>query len=207
MIPDQRPEPGQRSALVLTVLMHVVLVAVLFLGVQWKRSQPESVEVELVSSRPAPPPPARPPPPEPKPEPKADPFKEMLEREKREQLQRDLTAQARRETEMKAAAEAEQRTAASRRGLADWVSKITGKIRGNMVLPQGIQGNPQAEFSLTLLPSGEVMQPVRLKKSSGNPALDAAIERAILKSSPLPKPDDPAVFQRMLEIKYKPYEE
>ncbi|WP_369684512.1 TonB C-terminal domain-containing protein [Azovibrio restrictus] len=48
---------------------------------------------------------------------------------------------------------------------------------------------------------------MRLKRSSGNGALDAAIERALLKSSPLPKPDDPAVFQRILEIKYRPHEQ
>ncbi|MBL8448754.1 MAG: TonB C-terminal domain-containing protein [Dechloromonas sp.] len=248
MIPTETEEPGKKPALALTVLMHLVLVVVLFFGVQWKHKAPESVEVELWSSRPvpatAPPTPrqepkpqpkpepkpeprpepkpeVKPPPkpdialkeerkqpkPEPKPEPKADPFREMLEREKREQQQRTLTAQAQRETDMKAAAEAEQRAAASRRGLADWVGRITGKIRGNMVLPQSIQGNPQAVFKLTLLPSGEVLQPVRLVKSSGNAALDAAIERAILKSSPLPKPDDPAVFQRELEIRYKPFEE
>ncbi|MGE5946171.1 MAG: TonB C-terminal domain-containing protein, partial [Betaproteobacteria bacterium] len=45
------------------------------------------------------------------------------------------------------------------------------------------------------------------KRSSGNAGLDTAIERAILKSSPLPKPDDPALFQRVLEIKYRPIEE
>ncbi len=250
MMPLDDDEPGKKPALALTLLMHGLLVAVLFFGVQWKRQAPESVEVELWSSRPVPataPPPPRPEPrpqpkpepkpeprpepkpevkppprpdialkeekklpkPEPKPEPvpKADPFKEMLEREKREQQQRTLTAQAQRESEMKAAADAEQRAAASRRGLADWVGRITGKIRGNMVLPQSIQGNPQAVFKLTLLPSGEVLQPVRLVKSSGNAALDAAIERAILKSSPLPKPEDPAVFQRELEIRYKPFEE
>jgi len=56
------------------------------------------------------------------------------------------------------------------------------------------------------LPSGEVLA-VKLKRSSGNAALDTAIERAILKSSPLPKPDDPSQFQRTLDIKYKPFEE
>ncbi|MBV2194180.1 MAG: TonB C-terminal domain-containing protein, partial [Azonexus sp.] len=43
--------------------------------------------------------------------------------------------------------------------------------------------------------------------SSGNPSLDAAIERAIRRSSPLPKPDDPSLFKRELEIKYRPFEE
>jgi colicin import membrane protein len=75
-----------------------------------------------------------------------------------------------------------------------------------MVQPPSIQGNPEAVFIVDQLPSGEVLK-VDLKRSSGNPGLDQAIERAIRKSSPLPKPDDPAFFQRSLEIKYKPFEE
>ena len=79
-------------------------------------------------------------------------------------------------------------------------------MRGNIVLPPNIQGNPEAIFEVNQLPSGDVLD-VRLKRSSGNPSLDAAIERAILRSSPLPKPDDPAMYQRTLEIKYRPIEE
>lgn len=105
-----------------------------------------------------------------------------------------------------AAAEVEQRAASNKRGLADYASKIRGKIRGNIVLPPGIQGNPEAVFVVNQLPTGEVLD-VTLKRSSGNPALDTAIERAIRKSSPLPKPDDPSLFQRDLTIKYKPLEE
>lgn len=75
MILDRPDEPGKKYALTFTVLVHVGLVAALFLGVQWKRSQPEIMEVELWSSRPMPaqvvPPP--PPPPEVKPEPKPIP--------------------------------------------------------------------------------------------------------------------------------------
>ncbi|MGB5207968.1 MAG: energy transducer TonB, partial [Azonexus sp.] len=105
-----------------------------------------------------------------------------------------------------AAAEAEQRAAAGKKGLQDYIAKIRGKVRGNIVPLPNIQGNPEAIFEVNQLPSGEVLD-VRLKRSSGNPSLDAAIERAILRSSPLPKPDDPAMFQRTLEIKYKPIEE
>ena len=68
------------------------------------------------------------------------------------------------------------------------------------------QGNPEAVFKVTQLPSGEVLS-VKLSKSSGNRPLDEAIERAILKSSPLPKPDQPGLFQRELELKYKPLDE
>ena len=105
-----------------------------------------------------------------------------------------------------AAAESEQRAASNKRGLADYAAKIRGKVRGNIVLPPSIQGNPEAIFAVDQLPSGEILA-VKLKRSSGNPGLDAAIERAILKSSPLPKPDDPALFQRELKINYKPFEE
>ena len=105
-----------------------------------------------------------------------------------------------------AAAEAEQRASANQRGKADYANRIRGKIRGNIVLPPAIQGNPEAVFMVDQLPTGEVLD-VKLKRSSGNASLDAAIERAIRKSSPLPKPDNPALFERTLEIKYKPFEE
>lgn len=257
MIDEIREEPGKKYALTFTILVHVALVAALFLGVQWKRSQPEVMEVELWSAQPTPaqvaPPPPPPEPevkPEPKPLPKVEPkpeppkkpdiaikeekkppkpepkkpeppepkkpepkpevkpppktpdFSEMLKRETSDLKPRPNTQQI----ANAAAAEAEQRAASNKRGLADYASKIRGKVRGNIVLPPSIQGNPEAVFEVNQLPSGEVLD-VRLKRSSGNPALDSAIERAIRKSSPLPKPDDPSLFQRTLEIKYKPFEE
>jgi colicin import membrane protein len=251
MINTTREEPGKKFALILTFVVHGLLVAALFLGVQWKRSQPEVMEVELwsptpqpakalppqaevkplpepkplpkVEPKPEPPPPKKPDiavkqekkpepkkpeekKPEPKkpepvkPVPKADPFKEMLEREERQRNAANTQAR------LAAQAEVEQRASASKRGLADYASKIRGKVRGNIVLPPGIAGNPEAIFEVNQLPTGEVLA-VRLKRSSGSPALDTAIERAILKSSPLPKPDDPSLFERSLEIKYRPFEE
>jgi colicin import membrane protein len=44
-------------------------------------------------------------------------------------------------------------------------------------------------YSWYQLPTGEVLS-IRMLKSSGNPAYDTAVERAILKSSPLPLPSD-----------------
>lgn len=99
------------------------------------------------------------------------------------------------------------RDAAARdKGMANYLARIRGKIRGNIVLPPDVQGNPEAVFEVTQLPSGEIIT-ARLKQSSGNPALDAAIERAILKSSPLPKPDRGDLFERVLELRYRPREE
>ncbi|HEX5125467.1 MAG TPA: energy transducer TonB [Rhodocyclaceae bacterium] len=85
-----------------------------------------------------------------------------------------------------------------------WTDKIKSKVRGNIILPPGITGRPTAEFAILLLPTGEVMMPLRLINSSGNKLLDEAIERAIMKSSPLPLPDKPEIFQRQLNLKFDP---
>lgn len=250
MIDTTRQEPGKKFALILTFVVHGLLIAALFLGVQWKRSQPEVMEVELwsptqqpakappqpelkpeptplpkVEPKPEPPPKkpdiavkqekkpepkkVEPPKPEPKkPEPvKAEPkppvdraMQEALEREVRQRREAELQAH------LKAQAEADHRAEESRRGLDVYIGRIRGKVRGNTVLPPGIAGNPEALITVTQLPTGEVLS-VRIERSSGNPALDAAIERAIIRSSPLPKPDDPSLFRRTLEIKYRPFEE
>ncbi|WP_228273613.1 energy transducer TonB [Rhodocyclus tenuis] len=162
--------------------------------------------------------------PEPKPEPKKqeakpetkaepkkpafDPFanieKETKQLDRQRELQRQrerADAEARQLDQLKA----EQSAASRSRGLADYAGKVRGKIRGNIVLPPGIQGNPETIFEVTQLPSGEVLS-VRIRKSSGNPALDAAVERAILKSSPLPKPDSAELFERVLKIPYRPFD-
>lgn len=285
MIPDKIEEPGKNKALAFTILVHAGLLAFLFFGVQWKRSQPDVVEVELWSSRPTqtvqaavppppppeakpapqleskptpkaeakpiPPPPQKPdiaikeekkPPkpepkkpepepkkPDPKPEPKSEPKKPELKAEvkkpepkpeakpepkapdfsdmlKREAAERSPRPNASQQMAKAAAAESEQRAASNKRGLEAYAAKIRSKVKGNIALPQNIQGNPEAVFDVDQLPGGEVLE-VRLRKSSGNSSLDAAIERAIRKSSPLPPPDDPALFRRDLQIKYRPNEE
>jgi hypothetical protein len=66
-----------------------------------------------------------------------------------------------------AGAEVAQRAAASKRGMEEYVSKIRVKVRGNIVLPPNIQGNPEAVFVVEQLPGGEILN-VRLKRSSGS---------------------------------------
>jgi colicin import membrane protein len=86
---------------------------------------------------------------------------------------------------------------------AGYVDKIRSKIRSNVVLPPDIRGNPEAIFDVVQLPTGEVLS-ARLRKSSGLRAYDDAIERAILKSSPLPRPDPTEQFRRDLQLKFRP---
>lgn len=153
--------------------------------------------------------PKKPEPKKPDPAPK-NPFEEELRREQKQldqqKVVQDQRAKAEAEAHQLSQLKADQAAAARTRGLAGYADKIRGKIRGNIVLPPTMQGNPTATFEVTQLPSGEVLG-VKIIKSSGNPALDAAIERAVLKSSPLPKPDQSELFDRVLKIPYKPFDE
>jgi colicin import membrane protein len=148
-------------------------------------------------------------PPEPKRE-EPDWKKELAREQKQLDQQKavqDQRTRAAAEANQLSQLKAEQASAARNRGLADYASKIRGKIKGNTsITGLSIQGNPQAIFKVTQLPSGEVLT-VKLSKSSGNKLLDDAIERGILKSSPLPLPDQQNLFQRELELKYKPFDE
>ena len=154
--------------------------------------------------------------PEPKPEakPKPVPPKRDLafEKQLREEAlaeQKALDDQRRKLDEQRRERERQETLArlqadARTKALATWTDKIRSKIRGNIILPQDIPGNPEAIFDITILPSGEVLSPVRKRKSSGHPAYDDAVERAILRSSPLPLPEDRSLFQRQLELRFRP---
>ncbi len=73
-------------------------------------------------------------------------------------------------------------------------------------MPPDIQGNPEAVFDVVQLPTGEIID-VEIRQSSGVPAYDNAVQRAILKSSPLPKSPSPGSFQRSLRLRFRPYDQ
>ena len=142
---------------------------------------------------------------EPKPKPAAKPKPDLVfDKRLREQVAQEQKAveQDRRERALRELL-ARQQSDARAQALAAWQDKIRAKIRGNIILPRDLAGNPEAIFDVTLLPTAEVLT-VRRRKSSGNMAYDEAVERAILKASPLPKPEQPSVFERQLELRFRP---
>ena len=67
-------------------------------------------------------------------------------------------------------------------------------------MPDSVTGKPKAIFLIRILPGGEVLD-ITLKKSSGNPVYDNAIERAIRSASPLPVPAaNSELFPRFREL-------
>lgn len=150
--------------------------------------------------------------PKPKPKPEVKPKPVAKPKPDETQAKLLLAEALQREQQKLAAAQEQQRikeqltrdaAAARSRALATWTDKIRAKIRGNIVLPPDLKGNPEALFLVTQLPTGEVLQ-VQLVISSGHTAYDDAVYRAILKSSPLPKPDTPGLFERELKLTFRP---
>lgn len=126
--------------------------------------------------------------------------RERVEREKLETEKR--LAQEKAELAARLARE----RAAAQSALNDkYINAIQNHVKRQIVEPPNLTGNPQVEFDVVLIPGGEVLT-VKLRRSSGVPAYDAAVERAILKASPLPLPPDPTLFQqfRDLHLKIRP---
>ncbi len=222
-------EPGGVAPAALSLLVHGVLLAVLVFGLRWQSKRPDPVVAELWSDLPVveQAEPKVEPKPEVKPQPKPEPRVEQkqskpdiaLEREKKKKeeppVKFDTTQRIREQLaqEQKALRDHERKdvikqfTSPPTAGLPDagYIDRIRTKIKTNIILPSEIKGNPEVVFNIVQLPTGEVLS-VRLVKTSGNALLDSAVERAILKSSPLPKPDRPEQWLREFNISFRPLE-
>jgi len=86
--------------------------------------------------------------------------------------------------------------------LSEWINAIRSKVRSNLSIPAGTPAGAEAEFKVVQLPSGEVLS-VQLLSSSGFEPYDEATQRAIVRSSPLPKAA-PGLFQREFVLKFRP---
>lgn len=162
------------------------------------KPEPEKPKPKPEPEKPKP----KPEPPKPKPVPKEPPRDVRAEQLMREQLaleQREASERLARELAARQAADANQRA------LDLWVNRIRIKIKSRIREPivAQVQGNPEAVFEVALLPTGEVLN-ARLMKSSGNRAYDDELHSAILASSPLPKPEPQSLFQRRLELRFRP---
>lgn len=150
-------------------------------------------------------------------------LKAQKEKEQKEKKEKEQELKAQKEKELKdqqarVAAEVEQlqreqeannklqaQTAAqSRLGneIAEYKAKILAKIKSHIIMPPDLPGNPVAEFDVTLLPGGDILD-VKLRKSSGFAAFDSAVERAIFLAKPLPLPPDPALFPKFRNLSLK----
>jgi colicin import membrane protein len=221
-------EPGGAAPAALSLLVHGVLFALLVFSLHWQSKHPDPVVAELWTELPAfePPAPKVEPKPEVKPQPKPEPKVEQkpakpdiaLEREKKAKkkveppLKFDTTQRIREQLaqEQQALNRTRERQEAVKQfaspapvGDPRYIEKIRARIWSKVTLPSDIKGNPEVIFEVIQLPTGDVLS-AKLVKPSGHKLYDEAVERAILNSSPLPKPDRPDQFMRELTLKFRP---
>ena len=159
--------------------------------------------------------------PKPQPKPVPKPVKQQAaeQQQKAEQLKAQQLAEKQREaTAATAKAEAAREAAERRRELeedehqfeatdsgamAQYATIIRQKVERNWVRPPGAKPGLECEVLVTQIPGGQVVE-VRMGVCNADDAVRRSIEAAVLRASPLPPPDDAALFERNLRFTFKP---
>lgn len=87
--------------------------------------------------------------------------------------------------------------------VAEWAYALVRHVQRNYRKPPGAPDEFTCQLRMQLLPDGTVTN-VRILKSCGDALLDRAVEDAVYRSSPMPRPADPTVFERDLTINFTP---
>ena len=113
--------------------------------------------------------------------------------------------QARRQAELAAAMAAEEDLfAAQQSGEMDrYIALIQQRVERNWVPPASAQTGLECEVAVKQLPNGDVVD-AKTVRCNGDAAVQRSIEAAVLRASPLPLPDNPALFERNLRFIFKP---
>jgi colicin import membrane protein len=107
---------------------------------------------------------------------------------------------ARLESERAALAQAE---AARLDRIGEWAHALVRHVQANYRKPPSAPDDFACQVRLQLLPDGTVTN-AKIVRSCGNVLLDRAVEDAVYRSSPMPRPADPSVFDRDLTINFTP---
>jgi colicin import membrane protein len=122
------------------------------------------------------------------------------EAEKKKQQQKELESQLNQQIKQE---ESQRNSAARATAQQVWVAQIIEKVKRNWLQPPGAPDDFKCEVHVQLLPAGQVVG-VTLAGTSGNSLVDESVRRAVLKSDPLPVPQDPSVFEREPNFTFTP---
>jgi colicin import membrane protein len=86
---------------------------------------------------------------------------------------------------------------------ARWVYAIQQKIGRYTILPASKPEDLECVVDVRQLPGGRVVD-VQIGRCNGDESVRRAIEAGVYKASPIPAPDNPAIFDRNLRITFKP---
>ena len=129
---------------------------------------------------------------------------EAAVRKRTEETHRRETERALREQFARNAQQmAKERLALLDTGRIEYIEQIKDKIERNWLRPPGSASGLRCVVRVSQIPGGEIVQAV-IQTSSGNIAFDRSVEEAVLRSSPLPVPKRPALFDRNIVITFEP---
>jgi colicin import membrane protein len=123
--------------------------------------------------------------------------KRAAEQRRRQQAEAELQAQIALEAEQNAARQA---------GLEDqYVRMIEAAIRQEWRRPLSAQVGLDCVVNVVQLPTGDVVK-ATVASCNGDEAVRRSIENAVMDASPLPRPPHPSLFQRNLNVNFRPEE-
>lgn len=219
--------PGKFKAVVYAVLVHLTLIGVLVAGWRWSTQDgtaPEKVVQAVAIQEP----PAKSEAPVERKRPEADTDKKDDERRRKDTEDKKQAAEAEKrrsaavkkkeallrqklaEQSLKEGLAAEERQRREARAAAEvekYRELIRQKVSRNWNRPVGVARGLQCTVRVRVVPGGEVLQ-ATVVRSSGDVLFDGSVENAVYKSTPLPLPDAPELFEyfRELEFLFRPEE-
>jgi colicin import membrane protein len=121
---------------------------------------------------------------------------------RRQAAEKGLQEQLASEEKERADAQAKaQQQARAQSELARYQALIKQRIENSWVIPGGWTKNMECLVHVRLIPTGEVIE-ATVVRSSGNAAFDRSAENAVYKASPLPLPDDKALFEHFRDFNF-----
>jgi colicin import membrane protein len=138
---------------------------------------------------------------------KAADAKRLAEQKRAEAAQRLADDKARQESEAELknslAAEEHAEQLRSSGALVNWVGQIQGRIQRAWLRPPSARPGIECVLRITQAPGGVVLS-AKIESCNGDQAVRESIEAAAYRASPLPPPPDPALFERDLEVTFRP---
>lgn len=131
----------------------------------------------------------------------------LREREEQETAAREAKLQSEREAELQRQLAAEEEAAAlARSGVTDeYRALLIQAIERNWIRPPSARAGLECTLFVNQAAGGTVID-VKLGPCNGDEAVRESITNAVYRASPLPAPRDPRVFERRLQIVFKPRE-
>jgi colicin import membrane protein len=124
---------------------------------------------------------------------------------KKRRAAEEAKAQAAREDELRKQLEAEEDVMQARgsTAMAQYVALIRQHVERRWIRPPSARTGLDCEVKVVQAPGGSVLS-AQVTRCNGDAAVRQSIETAVLRSSPLPPPSDPRLFERTLLLQFKP---